>query len=188
MSLLAHINSYALSLAQSGEWTKVAETLNARTRTVTDPQAWTYAKIGQAISVEVQYGAFAFMAEAAKTDSVLAGAHQLLLLGDGEKVGLRLDDDYRQAQLASLIQTSTNPQTVAVLTAVKSLGRRSVPLLDAPVTSSECQAAWDAEVRIQRNGTLKPRFDAILNQLGTSEHAEGIAALRAMANELELEA
>lgn len=186
MTLLNAINQHALSDAQAGNWDSVAIILNGLTREVVDSQAWTYAKIGQALGVEAQYGAFQFMAEAAKVDNVLAGAHQLLLLGDGDKVGLRLDDDYRQAQLASLISITADPQTVAVLTAVKSLGRRSVPLLDAPVTATECQTAWDAEVRAQRNGNLRSRFDSILNQIGTSEHADGIAALRAMADELEV--
>jgi len=186
MSLLSLINSNALAIAQAGHWQSVADTLNSLTKPVIDSQAWTYAKIGQVLGADIQLAASRFMATYAKAGDVdLEMAHQLLLLGDGEKTGLRLDDEARQTKLQGMIDTIPDAQVKAVLLAVKALGRRIIPLLDVPVTATECQSAWDTEQRTQRNGNLKARFDSILNQLETSEHAEGIAALRAMANELE---
>lgn len=186
MSLVELIRQHALAAAEAGNWQSVANALNALTTPVVDQQAWTYAKIGQQLGSDVQLAVSRFMAAGAKSGDVdLEMAHQLLLLGDGEKTGLRLDETSRQSKLQTLIDSIPDAQVKAILTAVRSLGRRDVAVLTTPVTAAECMAAWDVNVRAQRNTNLKTRFDGILNQLGTAEHASGIAALRSMANELE---
>jgi len=110
MSLISLINQHAISAAQAGDWSAVASALNALTHEVRDPQPWTYAKIGGAISPEVQFAAAAYMAAAAKVSDEMAMSHQLLLLGDGEKTGFRLDDDNRQGRMQAIIDAESDPQ------------------------------------------------------------------------------
>ncbi len=145
MSLVSLINQHALSAAQAGDWSAVADTLNALTREVRDPQPWNYAKIGEAISPEVQFAAAAYMAAAAKVSDEMAMSHQLLLLGDGEKTGFRLDDDHRQGRMQAIIDAESDPQAKAVLTAIKSLGRRTAAVLPVPTNALACEAAWRSE-------------------------------------------
>lgn len=62
----------------------------------------------------------------------------------------------------------------------------------ASVTAAECQQAWKAEhdrLRIEtdrvRNDNWQQRFNDAINQIGTSEQAAGVAAVRAIAAEME---
>jgi len=60
-------------------------------------------------------------------------------------------------------------------------GGRKFPALSI----QEAQEAIDAEAIAARNQNWRTRFDAILNQIGTVEQADGVAALRMMADEME---
>ena len=58
-------------------------------------------------------------------------------------------------------------------------------LAGGDVTAEECQAAWNEDVRETQRSGWRQRFDAALNTFGTSEQADGVAALRAIADEME---
>ena len=62
----------------------------------------------------------------------------------------------------------------------------------ASVTAAECQQAWKAEndrLRLEtdrvRNDNWQQRFNDAMNQIGTSEQADGVAAVRRIASEME---
>lgn len=62
----------------------------------------------------------------------------------------------------------------------------------AAVTEQQCQQAWQAEVDAQalaaiqtRNDDWQTRFNDARNQIGTAEQAAGVAAVRAIADEME---
>ena len=183
-NLINLINQHALSAAQANDWQAVADTLNALTTEVRDntlrTARWLMLQLTDVVNPQTGM---------TESDVVLGTLQQSTiprvkaaydsLVNDG----IDLSDDQVQAMIPLLAQAANWPAGLAekILLA----GRRSVAVLSPTTTPQECQSAWDAEVRTQRNATLRSRFDAILNQLGTSEHAEGIAALRAMADELE---
>lgn len=145
MALIALIKQYALQLAEAGNWQGVADALNQQTVTARDSQAWTYSKIGQKLGAEIQFASAIFMATAADSSKEMEMSHQLLLLGDGEKTGLRLDDDFRQSRLQSIIDSQQDQEVKAVLTAIRSLGVYQSPVLPVPTNAIACEAAWRTE-------------------------------------------
>lgn len=186
------IKTHALEAATASDWKMVAETLNTASVTITDSQAWTYAKIGQTLGRAVQKAARDFLGPiaAANPGSELADAHGLLVYGDGNLTGLRLDTNDVQDQFDAFIAAEPdNPQADFLLTALKQLGRRvessAVVAGLGIVTAEQCAADWEAALLAERVQGWKERFDAALNTLGTSEAADGVAAVLTIAKQME---
>lgn len=57
--------------------------------------------------------------------------------------------------------------------------------LAAGVTAEQCRIDWQVQLHRQRLEPLQERFDQIKNQIGTTEQAAAIVALRAMADAIE---
>ena len=101
--------------------------------------------------------------------------------------GLELASDGRQAlidQVATVGQWSNELKTQ-----VKQLGRPMVAPwqsmgLDEP-TLEDVEAAFAVVQAELAKEAIRSRLDALYNQIGTSEQAEAIAELRAIADELE---
>lgn len=169
MSILQAINAHALAAAQSSDWEAVAATL----RTLTETAPSRRCSSAETVSALQQAG----LNPTAVLATLEADANGRFLLTMLASQGVI----WNHPLTVPYIQGVLSAQVVSILRNLSA----PVTALYPSVTAAECQSAWDAEVRTQRNATLRSRFDAILNQLDTSEHAESIAALRAMANELE---
>lgn len=196
MSLITLIQTHAaaaLAVAaqsdQPADWSAVAAALNGATTEVTDSRPWIYATIGDRLGPEAQAAAVAYIRAGAVSDADLADAHQLLLVGDGKGAGLRLDLPDRQAKLTAMIAAAPTPEAAVLLTAIKNLGRSDVRYVDSAglgtVTADQCREAWRLQERQQLLQELQQQFDSVKNQIGTAEQPLAVAALRAMANELE---
>jgi hypothetical protein len=119
----------------------------------------------------------------ASQDPILASSYQAL-----STVGMSLSGMDRQGLIDALAAGGRWPD--AVRDAVKALGgvwrpRWQVEGLQAEPTLEAVQAEIDAEAMAEKKQDWQTRFDAILNQIGTVEQAEGVAVLRAMADEME---
>ncbi len=176
------IQQHALAAAQAGNWAQVASALNALTTTVSDSQPWTYGKIGERLGVPAQMAAADFLRPLAVSNGRLQDAHQLLLLGDGTRTGLRLDLEDRQQELAAL--SAAFPAAATLLNSIAALGRSSRALLQTPVTAEQCQSAWDAYMQAQKGCTAnrqrfssRQRTDSTLRLAGSAgtEVGSGLA-------------
>jgi hypothetical protein len=112
---------------------------------------------------------------------------------NGETGGLDFSRPERQSQIDAWIDASEDsPQVVAVLTALKRLGKpigprwQSLGLTAAP-SEAEIVAARAENTRVDTIADWQVRFDAALNQYGTSEQSDGVAAVEAIAAEMEAE-
>lgn len=186
-NLVNLINQHALSAAQAEDWQSVADTLNALTTEVRDntlrTARWLMLQLTDVVRTEngipiteadIVFGTL----QSPSLPPRVKAAYDSLCNG-----GIDLSEDQVQQMIPLLAQAANWPNGLAEK--IMLAGRRNVSVFSEQLTAADCQSAWNAEVRTQRNATLRSRFDSILNQLGTSEHAEGIATLRAMADELE---
>jgi hypothetical protein len=101
--------------------------------------------------------------------------------------GISLSSPDRQTAIDQLASAGSWPDTVR--DAVKALGgvyRKQWQRegMSFEPTLESAQAIIDAEELQELRDDLRRRFDAILNQIGTSEQSDAVAALRAMADEL----
>lgn len=103
--------------------------------------------------------------------------------------GIVLHTDERQTMIDTL--AAAGNWSSELKAKVKSLGRpqmtewaRRGGTGEVP-TEQEIQEAIDAEDLLNRKQEYRSRFDAILNQYGTSEVMQGVAALRDIADEWE---
>lgn len=178
------IEKHAAVAANAGDWAAVAQTLNAPTVVVWDSTPVTYARLSHDLGDAVRQMVAATLRTIAASANPLAGevadAHTVLL---NEEVGLRIDNDTRQATIDTLAAAGTWPD--AVRDAIKSRGKRLASLCGSSVTADECRETWEAAALETRRDTLRERFDGALNQIGTPEQSLAVAALRSMATELE---
>jgi hypothetical protein len=103
------------------------------------------------------------------------------------KDGLDLSPPIRQGMIDMLALAGQWPD--AVRDAIKALGVRVQPRWQTEgytiePTLQSVTAEIAAEALAEQKQDWKSRFDAILNQIGTVEQADGIAALRAIADEM----
>jgi hypothetical protein len=96
-------------------------------------------------------------------------------------VGLSLSSPERQGVIDSLAIAGEWPD--AVRDAVKALGGINRPRWQSEGYSSE-PTLEQITIELAKQD-WRERFDAILNQIGTVEQADGVAALRVMADEME---
>ena len=178
------IQQHALAAANAGNWAAVAQTLNAPTAVVWDSTPVTYARLSHDLGDAVRQMVAATLRTIAASANPLAGevadAHTVLL---NEEVGLRIDNDTRQATIDTLAAAGQWPD--AVRDAIKSRGKRLASLADSAVTADECREAWEAAAAQQQRDKLRQRIDAALNQIGTDEQPLAVASLRTIATELE---
>jgi len=95
--------------------------------------------------------------------------------------GLSLSSTERQGVIDSLAIAGEWPD--AVRDAVKALGGINRPRWQSEGYSSE-PTLEQITIELAKQD-WRERFDAILNQIGTVEQADGVAALRVMADEME---
>lgn len=185
MSLVSLINQHALSAAQAGNWQSVADTLNALTTEVRDntlrTARWLMLQLTDVVNPQTGMTESDVVLGTLQQSSIprVKAAYDSLVSD-----GIDLSDDQVQQMIPVLAAAASWPAGLA--DKILQAGRQNVPVLSPSTTPEDCQSVWESEIRTQRNGNLKSRFDSILNQIGTSEHSEGIAALRAMADELEV--
>ena len=103
-------------------------------------------------------------------------------------VGLSLSTAERQGVIDTLAVAGTWPD--AVRDAIKALGgeyrtRWQIEGYESEPTIESVQAEIDAEAMATAKSDWRTRFDAILNQIGTVEQADGVTALRGLADEME---
>lgn len=188
MTLSQLITAHAAEAAAASDWSAVADLLNAASITVRDSTPLTYARIRREFGDEVRQKVAGTLRAIAASQSPLAGemadAHAVML---NERVGLDISSDDRQAiidQIAAVGGWSDEESAQ-----IKSLGVRMQSLAEQAgldsVTAEQCQAAWTAHQRSELVRSLQTQFDAIKNQIGTSEQVDAVTALRAMADQLE---
>jgi len=175
MDLITAITQHAKSAAESGDFAAVASTLNDLTRVVR------VGKVGGKESLQ------AIVATGEDPNQVIGTMRAVpmasVLLDTLISSGVDWADPVTDLIMSGLVSKGMIKQSVA--DAVRSLSERIEPVFTEPVTAEQCKAEWQLHVRQERDRDLRTRFDAILNQLGTVEHADGVAALRAMADQLE---
>lgn len=172
------INQHALADATAGKWHAAAETMNAPTVGVRNPKSWTMADLITLLGVESAVIVGGTIQAAGVTNPIFAGAWLALNI-----TGLQLHTDARQAMIAGLADAAGWPNELKA--AVLAAGLTYTSLAVNAVTAEQCFEAWQADQITVQRAALRSRFDSILNQIGTSEQAEGIADLRAIADELE---
>jgi hypothetical protein len=172
------IRQHALADAQAGDWSAVAATLNAPSVAVRNPKSWTMGDLITLLGAESAAVIGGTIQAAGASNPIFAGAWLALNI-----TGLQLHTDERQAMIAGLAQTAGWPEglTAAALAA----GLTYTSLAGEIVTEAQCAAAWSADVLATKKQDWRSRLDAAWNQIGTSEQADGIADLRAIADELE---
>ena len=173
--LIEAIKTHALAAAQVGQWQTVAETLQVIAVTA-EPRLCYAVESGTAV------------AQSGGDPTALL----TVLLGDPS--GMML---FQKLSSSAGVMWS-HPATIPYLGALVAAGAMSEAVKDAlvnlsapvtyphtDVTAEQCSEAWTADqLQIQRLA-LRSRLDTIFNQIGTSEQADGIADLRAIATELE---
>lgn len=184
-NLINLINQHTLAAAQAGNWQAVADTLNALTTEVRDNTLrtgrWLMIQLPNVVNQQTGMTESDIVLGTLQQSTIprVKAAYDSLVNG-----GIDLSEDQVQQMIPVLAQAANWPAGLA--DKILQAGRKNVPVLSPATTPQDCQSAWESEIRTQRNGNLKSRFDSILNQIGTSEHVDGIAALRAMADELEV--
>jgi hypothetical protein len=119
----------------------------------------------------------------AAQDPILAASYQAL-----STVGMSLSGADRQGLIDQLAIAGNWPD--AVRDAVKALGgawraRWQIEGYATEPTLESITAEINAEAMASQKQDWQTRFDAILNQIGTVEQADGVAALRGLADEME---
>lgn len=156
------IRQHASAAAEAGDWEEVAAILNALTVEVSDAQPWTYGKIGERLGTQAQLAAADFLRPLAAGNGRLQDAHQLLLLGDGVRTGLRLDLEDRQQELSEL--QVAFPAAAPLLSAIAQLGRTVRSLVPEVVTAVQCESVWTTDAAAQaRSDFLRDVYNAAWN-------------------------
>lgn len=75
--------------------------------------------------------------------------------------------------------------TAGVAALLVGLSAQTTTLSGGVVTAEQCAADWAAGVHAERVQGWKQRFDGALNTVGTVEAADGVAAVLAIAAEME---
>ena len=188
MTLANLITNHAAEAAAASDWSAVAELLNAPSITVRDSTPLTYARIRREFGDNVRAKVAGTLRAIAASENPLVGeiadAHSVML---NERVGLDVSSDDRQAiidQIAVVGGWSAEESAQ-----IKSLGVRMQSLAEQDgldsVSAEQCETVWNEMQRADLLQSLQQQFDAIKNQIGTSEQPDAVAALRAMADELE---
>lgn len=176
MSLINLIKTHCLAAAQAGGWSAVAATLNAQTVEVRNDKSWTMADLITLLGAESAAVIGGTIQAAGIANPIFAGAWLAFNI-----TGLQLHTDERQAMIAGLADAAGWP--AGLKAAALAAGLTHTSLSDA--TAAECEAAWVADELQAKKDNWRMRFDAAMNTIGTSEQADGIADLRAIADELE---
>jgi len=174
--LIDLIKTHALTEAQAGKWDAVAAILNAPTVEVRNLKSWTMADLITLLGPESAALIGGTIQAAGATNPIFNGAWLALNI-----TGLQLHTDERQAMIAGLADAAGWP--AGLKAAALAAGLTYTSLSDA--TADECEAAWAEDVVALQRADWRLRLDTAWNQIGTSEQAEAIADLRAIADELE---
>jgi hypothetical protein len=191
--LIDLINQHALSAAQAGNWQIVADTLNSLTTEVRDHTLrsgrWLILQLPKVVNAQTGMTESDIVLGTLQQSTIprVKAAYDSLVNG-----GIDLSDDQVQQMIPLLAQTANWPAGLAekILTA----GRRTVPVLESPVTAADCAAAWlvnaDCLLSINRtNGVLRVCLhvyrDGHQVRLAVINEGEGSEADRALANGIE---
>lgn len=178
MTLATLITQHAASEAAESNWFAVAAILNAPTVAVRNEKSWTMDDLITLVGAQAAAFIGGTIKAAGETNPIFDGAWIALNV-----TGLQLHTDERQAMIDGLASAGNwSPELTA---AVKAAGVTYTSLAGEDVTAEQCQAAWTAHQRSELLVSLQQQFDAIKNQIGTSEQADAVTALRAMADALE---
>lgn len=159
MSLIELIREHALSAAQAGNWPAVADTLNALTTEVRVTELrtarWLMLQLtepaGTVNGVPLTEADVVLGTLQAATIPRVKAAYDSLCNG-----GLDLSEDQVQEMLPLLAQAGNWPAGLAAK--VMQAGRRNVAVLETPVTSTDCQKAWEAAVSTQQLAAIRARI------------------------------
>ena len=175
------IEQHALDAANAGDWAAVAQTLNAATIVVWDATPVTYARLAHELGDAVRQMVAATLRTIAASAHPLAGevsdAHTVLL---NEHVGLRIDDETRQATIDTLAAAGQWPD--AVRDAIKLRGKRLASIAGSSVTEDECREAWEAAeliaAKLQRISQVNATQAAVASLVQSSQTALSAASVR----------
>lgn len=175
------IEKHAAVAANAGDWAAVAQALNAATLVVWDSTPVTYARLSHDLGDAVRQMVAATLRTIASSAHPLAGevadAHTVLL---NEQVGLRIDNDTRQATIDTLAAAGTWPD--AVRDAIKLRGKRLASIAGSSVTADECREAWEAAeliaAKLQRISQLNETQAAVASLVQSSQTALSAASVR----------
>jgi hypothetical protein len=136
--LIDIIKANALAVAQAGDWTAVAATLNAQTVEVRNPKSWTMADLITLLGAESAAVIGGTIQAAGATNPIFAGAWLALNI-----TGLQLHTDERQAMISGLADAAGWPAELKA--AALAAGLTYTALSDA--TAAECEAAWLLDIK-----------------------------------------
>jgi hypothetical protein len=173
--LIDAIKTHALEAAQSGDWSAVAEALQAISVTA-EPRLCYAVESGETI-------------EAAGDDPTAVLGYMLqdpngnmLFQKLASTAGVMWAHDRTRQWLAWFVSQGRISQAGA-----EALIQLSAPVSypHADVTADQCSEVWAADQLQMQRKALRTRLNAAWNQIGTVEQAEAIAEFRAIADELE---
>ena len=169
--LIDLIKQHAAVAANAGDWEAVATTI----RGLNLRQLWR--KCG---SIETAAALAAVGVDwAAVMDAIDDDATGRFLLtklaSEGVQWGHSLTIPYLRAKQGSVLTEA----------GVDALVNLSAPLLYATLTAEECQTLVVSTESSKKREGWEERFDAALNTFGTVEQSTGVAAIRAIADEME---
>jgi hypothetical protein len=127
------IREHALTEAQSGDWSAVAEILNAPTVAVRNPKSWTFADLIGLVGAEGAALVGGTIQAAGAANPIFDSAWIALSV-----TGLQLHTDERQQMIDGLAAAGNWPDQLR--DTVKAAGLSYTSLSDA--TGKDCEAAW----------------------------------------------
>ena len=136
--LIDIIKTHALAVAQAGNWSAVAATLNAQTVEVRNDKSWTMADLITLLGAESAAVIGGTIQSAGVTNPIFAGAWLALNI-----TGLQLHTDERQQMIAGLADAAGWPS--GLKSAALDAGLTYASLSDA--TAAECQSAWTLDLK-----------------------------------------
>lgn len=164
---LIRTNAAALTAATAENWQACSDALVDDVIEQRIIRPWNYAAFCAELGEAAQIAARRLMQLLAQSSDDMADAHQLLLLGDGVKTGLRLDLDDRQQQLSDLI--AANPDHAELLEGVKRLGRRTVTRAAShsirDISAAACSTAWNDDIEARAANELRGKLGALQSAL-----------------------
>lgn len=154
MALIDLINQHALSAAQAGNWQGVADTLNSLTEEVRDTTLrtgrWLMQQLPNVVNQQTGVTESDIVLGTLQQSAIprVKAAYDSLVNG-----GIDLSDDQVQAMIPVLAAGANWPAGLAQK--ILQAGRKTVPVLESPVTAADCSAAWlvGADVLLSINRT-----------------------------------
>ena len=177
------IRTHAATELAALDWDAVAAIMNRTNLPVRNPHAYTIGELSEIVGLEGAAVVAYTIDKAGEEDTPMGG----LMSSIGKAVstvGVSLHTDERQGMIDQLAVGGGWPDVLR--DAIKSAGVTYVSLAgEETVTAEQCKTAIEADDALTKRIDWTRRFNAAMNQIGTSEQAAGVASLRKIADETE---